>query len=200
MQKIHQLLEARAAHTPEAVFLFEPAGTTTYAALQSMVDAATRDLLAAGVRPTDRVVLVAENCAAHIALLMACSRVGAWSCGVNARMSPGEIAAIAERADARLCYFTTGASEAACQHAGRARCGRLPRCRRRHALRRARAKRATEARRGVGRHGRHHLHLRHLGHAQGRDGVAPRPAAFWPRLGPGAGARARATASTPSCR
>jgi len=66
------------------------------------------------------VLLVAENCSAHIALIMACSRIGAWSCGVNARMSPGEIAAIAERADARLCCFTTDPSDAARQHAQRA--------------------------------------------------------------------------------
>ncbi|MGJ7607424.1 class I adenylate-forming enzyme family protein [Variovorax sp. LT1R20] len=120
MQRIHSLLEERATRTPGAVFLFETGGTTTYAALQAMADTATQDLLDAGVRPTDRVVLVAENCAAHIALLMACSRVGAWSCGVNARMSPGEIAAIVERADARLCCFTTGSSAAARQYAERA--------------------------------------------------------------------------------
>ncbi|WP_431107522.1 class I adenylate-forming enzyme family protein [Variovorax paradoxus] len=118
--RIHELLEARASRSPDAPFLFEPSGTVTYAALQAMAEAAAQDLLAAGVRPTDRVLLVAENCAAHIALIMACSRVGAWSCGVNARMSPGEIAAIAERADARLCCFTTGVSEAARQHAARA--------------------------------------------------------------------------------
>jgi long-chain acyl-CoA synthetase len=118
--RIHDLLEARAARTPESVFIFEPDATTTYTALQAMTETATQDLLDAGVRPTDRVVLVAENCAAHIALLMACSRIGAWSCGVNARMSPGEIAAIVERADARLCCFTTGASQAAEQHARRA--------------------------------------------------------------------------------
>lgn len=118
--RIHELLALRAAETPDAIFLHEPAGNTSYAALQSMVDAAADDLLGAGVRPTDRVLLVAENCAAHIALIMACSRVGAWSCGVNARMSPGEIAAIVERADARLCYFTSGVSSAALQHAQQA--------------------------------------------------------------------------------
>lgn len=115
--RIHELLALRAARTPDAVFLHEPTGTTTYAALQSMVDAAADDLRGAGVRPTDRVLLVAENCAAHIALIMACSQVGAWSCGVNARMSPGEIAAIAQRADARLCCYTSAASDAARQHA-----------------------------------------------------------------------------------
>ncbi|MGO4390084.1 class I adenylate-forming enzyme family protein [Variovorax sp. M-6] len=118
--RIHELLALRAAETPDAVFLHESAGDTSYAALQAMVDVAAKDLLDAGVRPTDRVLLVAENCAAHIALIMACSRVGAWSCGVNARMSPGEVAAIVERADARICYFTTGVSGAAQQHAQRA--------------------------------------------------------------------------------
>lgn len=118
--RIHELLALRAAQTPDAIFLHEPAGNTTYAALQAMVDAAAEDLIGAGVRPTDRVLLVAENCAAHIALIMACSRVGAWSCGVNARMSPGEVAAIVERADARLGYFTSEVSSAALQHAQRA--------------------------------------------------------------------------------
>jgi acyl-CoA synthetase (AMP-forming)/AMP-acid ligase II len=118
--RIHELLALRAAQTPNAVFVHETTGNTTYAALQALVDAAAQDLLDAGVRPTDRVLLVAENCPAHIALIMACSRVGAWSCGVNARMSPGEIAAIVERADARLCYFTCAVSDAAQQHAQRA--------------------------------------------------------------------------------
>ena len=118
--RIHELLEARALQSPATAFLFEPSSTVSYGALQAMAEAAAQDLLAAGVRPTDRVLLVAENCAAHIALIMACSRIGAWSCGVNARMSPGEIAAIAERADARLCCFTTDASDAARQHAQRA--------------------------------------------------------------------------------
>ena len=100
--RIHELLAMRAAQTPDAVFLHEHGGTTSYGALQALVEAAADDLLASGVRPTDRVLLVAENCAAHIALVMACSRIGAWSCGVNARMSPGEVAAIAERADAQI--------------------------------------------------------------------------------------------------
>ncbi|MDM0024398.1 class I adenylate-forming enzyme family protein [Variovorax saccharolyticus] len=119
--RIHELLALRAAQTPDAIFLHAPQRATTFAALQSLADTATRDLLDAGVRPTDRVLLVAENCAEHIALIMACSRVGAWSCGVNARMSAGEIAAIVERADARLCYYTSAASDAAHQHARRAR-------------------------------------------------------------------------------
>lgn len=119
-KRIHERLALRAAATPDAIFLHESADDTSYASLQTMVEAAAADLIDAGVRPTDRVLLVAENCAAHIALIMACSQVGAWSCGVNARMSPGEIDAIVERADARLCYFTGAGSAAALQHAHRA--------------------------------------------------------------------------------
>jgi len=62
---------------------------------------------------------VAENCPEHVALLLACSRVGAWSCGVNARMAPGEVAAFAETADARRLYFTSAISSAAARHAER---------------------------------------------------------------------------------
>jgi hypothetical protein len=51
MHRIHTCCEARAARTPDAVFLFELGGTTTYAALQAMADTATQDLLDAGVRP-----------------------------------------------------------------------------------------------------------------------------------------------------
>lgn len=116
-KRIHEWLALRAAATPDAIFLHQPAGDTSYAALQAMVETAAADLLEAGVRPTDRVLLVAENCAAHIALIMACSQIRAWSCGVNARMSPGEIDAIVKRADARLCYFTGEASAAALEHA-----------------------------------------------------------------------------------
>jgi long-chain acyl-CoA synthetase len=118
--RIHDLLDMRAAQTPDAVFLHQHGGAVSYAALKAWVDIAAEDLLAAGVRPTDRVLLVAENCAAHIALTMACSRVGAWSCGVNARMSPGEVDAIVAHADARICYYTSDASVAAAAHAQRA--------------------------------------------------------------------------------
>ena len=48
--RIHHLLEDRAARTPDAVFLHELDGTTTYGALQGMVETAANDLLAAGVR------------------------------------------------------------------------------------------------------------------------------------------------------
>jgi malonyl-CoA/methylmalonyl-CoA synthetase len=71
------------------------------------------------VGPGDRVMAVAENCPQHVALILACSRVGAWSCGVNARMTRGELAAFAAKADPRVHYFTVGVSRAAAAHGHR---------------------------------------------------------------------------------
>jgi len=91
----------------------------TFAEVGVLVDVLETELRAARVRPGDRVLVVAENCPQHLALILACSRIGAWSCGVNARMAPGEIAGFAAKADARLHYFTTGVSKAAATHAQR---------------------------------------------------------------------------------
>src|SRR6185503_11166314 len=117
--RIHHPFDAWLAEDPQAVFIHEPARTLSVAALAERVDTAERELRADGVRPGDRVLIVAENCAEHVALILACSRVGAWSCGVNARMAPGEIAAFAEKADARRVYFTPAVSTAAARHAER---------------------------------------------------------------------------------
>lgn len=69
------------------------------------MDRAEAELRSHGVGLGDRVMAVTENCPEHVALVLACSRVGAWSCGVNARMSPGEIAAFAAKAEPKLLYF-----------------------------------------------------------------------------------------------
>jgi len=116
-ERIHDLFDARAALAPTQPFLFTPAVTLTLADLDALVSTLEQELRADGVRPGDRVLIVAENCPEHVALILACSRVGAWSCGVNARMSRGEISAFADKADPRVVYFTSGVSDAARQHA-----------------------------------------------------------------------------------
>jgi len=117
--RIHELLEPWLASEPDREFIYLPDRTVTYAEVGAMASALEAELLALGVRSGDRVVIVTENCIEHIALLLACSRVGAWSCGVNARMAAGEVDAFAQLVDARLIYFTTGVSAAATTHAGR---------------------------------------------------------------------------------
>jgi len=54
--------------------------------LGQLVHALEAELREQRVRPGDRVLIVAENCPEHVALILACSRVGAWSCGINAHL------------------------------------------------------------------------------------------------------------------
>jgi acyl-CoA synthetase (AMP-forming)/AMP-acid ligase II len=115
--RIHSLFDKQLFACPERSFLHLSNSTVSYAQLGAQVDVLERELRADGVRLGDRILIVAENCPEHVALVLACSRVGAWSCGVNARMSHGEIKAFAEKADPRMTYFTSRASKAAQQHA-----------------------------------------------------------------------------------
>lgn len=115
--RIHSLFDKRLLEAPEQPFLYLPEASMTYAALDAWVQLLAHELLADGVRPGDRVMIVAENCPEHVALILACSRVGAWSCGVNARMTSGEIQAFVEKADPRVLYFTSAVSDAGRQHA-----------------------------------------------------------------------------------
>lgn len=115
--RIHHLFDERVAQAPDHPFLFMPDRVMTLGQLAQQVDALEDELREAGVRVGDRVLVAAENCPEHVALVLACSRVGAWACGVNARMTASELAGFAAKADARVLYFTVGVSAAAGQHA-----------------------------------------------------------------------------------
>ncbi len=126
--RLHALFDGWLRRAPERTLLHLRGAdgaprTMSFAQVAAQVEALEAELRAEGVRPGDRVLAVAENCPEHLALILACSRVGAWSCGVNARMAPGEIAGIAVKADARVCYYTSGVSRAAAAHAQRAGVG-----------------------------------------------------------------------------
>ena len=120
---IHDLFDARVRAHPDHAFLLAPDARWTLAHLARQVDRLAGEMRAFGVTAGDRVLIVAENCPEHVALIFACSRLRAWSCGLNARLSRGEVAAFARQADARLCYFTAGESEAAARHADEAGAG-----------------------------------------------------------------------------
>ena len=116
-QTVHEVFETRLAADPERVFIEELTRQWRMAELAAMADVLTEELRALGVVRGDRVLVVAENSPQHVGLIVACSRLGAWSCGVNARMSVGEIASITQRCDPRVVYFTTETSRAAQAHA-----------------------------------------------------------------------------------
>ncbi|HEX6363599.1 MAG TPA: class I adenylate-forming enzyme family protein, partial [Albitalea sp.] len=119
MRFLHEAFDAWRARDPARPFLHLQDRDVDFATLGVLVDTLEHALRADGVRRGDRVLVVAENCPEHVALVLACSRVGAWSCGVNARMAPGEVAAFADKADARRIYFTVAVSPAAARHAQR---------------------------------------------------------------------------------
>ncbi len=116
---IHEPFERRLRQAPQQVFVLTQEGPLTFADLDAWAVSLAREMRDRGVRAGDRVLIVAENCPQHISLIIACSRLGAWSCGVNARMAPGEIDAFVAKADARLVYFTEAVPGAAAQHARR---------------------------------------------------------------------------------
>lgn len=119
VSRLHELFDRRLAATPDAIFIHTPDAAISFAALDVMVRSLEDELHRLGIAPGDRVMVLAENCPQHVALLLACSRVGAWSCGVNARMAQGEVEGFVQTADPSAVFFTTGISSAAAEHARR---------------------------------------------------------------------------------
>ncbi|MBQ0132907.1 MAG: acyl--CoA ligase [Comamonas sp.] len=123
MVRIHELLDQWLVKAADRPFIYlpgsGPASTLSFGDLGRLADVAEASLKASSVRAGDRVLVVAENCPEHAALIIACSRIGAWSCGVNARMSSAEVDAFVRKSDARVIFFTSGVSASAAAHAAR---------------------------------------------------------------------------------
>jgi len=122
--RIGDILRRGATRNPDAPALIEDGQAWSYARLAQAADAYAALLRDLGVRPGDRVMLVAENCVAQVALLFAAAAIDAWSVNVNARLSEGELATIREHSGARRVLYVTGNSPDAARHAERA--GALP--------------------------------------------------------------------------
>ncbi|WP_204113768.1 class I adenylate-forming enzyme family protein [Shimia biformata] len=124
---VHDLI---AGHPGDAQAIVDFNGdTVTYGDLrQHAVDLA--DILTdRGVRPGDRVMLVAENCAMGVVAVMAASRLSAWILPVNARQTPEELQAIRDHSGARVMLFTAHVSDEAmarATHFGAAHTADLP--------------------------------------------------------------------------
>lgn len=108
-----------AESSPDRVALAEVSGTWTYRQLSCAVSEAEDFLLASGVRPGDRVMLVCENCRSFVAILLASSNVDALPVPVHARLSAREVDEIREHCGARLVIYCSGASLQAREHAQR---------------------------------------------------------------------------------
>jgi acyl-CoA synthetase (AMP-forming)/AMP-acid ligase II len=110
VRRIHALFDDWLKKDPHRSFIYrKDEAPITFEQLGRLAEKAEKELKQSGVGPGDRVMAVVENCPEHVALILACSRLGAWACGVNARMSPGEIAAYMAKADPKVIYFTDDA-------------------------------------------------------------------------------------------
>ncbi|SIS64981.1 Acyl-CoA synthetase (AMP-forming)/AMP-acid ligase II [Roseivivax lentus] len=116
--RIHQMVARHAAERPTAPAMIDADGTRyDWAGYAAAIDAAAALLAAQGVGAGDRVLIVAENCFAVAATVMACSALDAWALPVNARMSPAEIDRIAAHAEPRAALYTSAVSKEAAAHA-----------------------------------------------------------------------------------
>ncbi|RJL13088.1 class I adenylate-forming enzyme family protein [Paracoccus siganidrum] len=119
--RLHHLLDAQRAARPDATALIDHDGTRhSYVRLADAVDRIAADLAARGLGPGDRLLIVAENCAALAGLILAASRLDAIGVPVNARMTDHELRRIAQHTDARLTVFLSNVSPPAASHAGTA--------------------------------------------------------------------------------
>jgi acyl-CoA synthetase (AMP-forming)/AMP-acid ligase II len=118
--RIHETVGRWATTTPDALaFLDFDGRPLTYGELKQSIKEAKADLLAEGVQPGDRVLIVSENSIATVAFLFACSCIDAWAVPINARMSADEITRVTDHAKPRAIVLTSAASSEATAHAKR---------------------------------------------------------------------------------
>lgn len=111
--RIHHLLTPWLVSQPDALALRDATVSMSYAALGKESNDMAARLAESGVRAGDRVLLVGENCVALCVILLALSKLDAWSIVVNARLSIREIDQFIAHSGARrvlyLCHVSADA-------------------------------------------------------------------------------------------
>ena len=119
--RIHDLLAVKAASQPDHPAIRELGGQDySYAALQDAIRRLAADLADRGLRPGDRLLILAENCAALVGLVMAASSLNAIAVPINARMTDHELHGISTHCDPRLIVYLGHVSDAARAHGAQA--------------------------------------------------------------------------------
>jgi acyl-CoA synthetase (AMP-forming)/AMP-acid ligase II len=117
--RIHLVVDRWAQTRPELPAVRDAFVALTYGELAAASARAAAQLAALGVRGGDRVLIVGENCVAACAVMLALSRIDAWSCFVNARLSAREIDEFVAHSGARRVLYTCHVSANAREHAQR---------------------------------------------------------------------------------
>ena len=117
--RISDVVKPWAERSPDRPALVETAGAWTYRQLATVVSGTHAWLSDSGVRSGDRLMIVAENCRAFVAILLASASLDAWPVLVNARLSAREIDQVRDHCGARRVIYTTSVSPHATEHAKR---------------------------------------------------------------------------------
>ncbi|MCT4610542.1 MAG: acyl--CoA ligase [Pelagimonas sp.] len=116
----HDLITQQVANQPKALSYSDNTGISwSWQELDQAVRALESELRAAGVVAGDRVLLLAENCAAAVATLFAASRIGAPVIPFNARQTEAEINRVITHATPAAIVLTTHVSDNAIAHSQR---------------------------------------------------------------------------------
>jgi len=107
------------AERPDHAAIREGDRLVTWRDLGKRIDACAKTLVQAGVRPGDRVMIVAENSTPLIAALFAVSAIDACAIVANPRLSPRELDTMREHATPRRVLFATGVATEVDEHARR---------------------------------------------------------------------------------
>lgn len=120
MARVEDFLRDRAATAPDSAALSDSSGVRwSYAEFDRASDDLAEALRGAGVQPTDRVLLLVENCAAAVAALHAAWKIGAVIIPFNARQTEGEVAKVLNHATPAAILMTSHISSDAAAHGAR---------------------------------------------------------------------------------
>jgi acyl-CoA synthetase (AMP-forming)/AMP-acid ligase II len=86
-----QWIAATARRQPTSIALDDGQRTLTYAAFDERADRAAAALIAAGIKPGDRIAVLAENRTEYLELAVAAARSGAILCALNWRFTADEL-------------------------------------------------------------------------------------------------------------
>ena len=123
INKLPRLISQRplewARTNPDHPAIVEDKVSWTYRDLAIAVEKTKHLLSELGIRPGDRVLVINENGRAFVALLFACSELGACIVSVNARLSASEIDNIQVHCQPRRTIYMAEVSSEAMSHAER---------------------------------------------------------------------------------
>src|SRR3989440_10888825 len=112
-QSLRELLETRAAATPEKVFLFSESDGRrfTYREFDAAANRAANMLSARGVGRGDVVSLLLPNSAEYVIAYFACFKMGALAGPVNTLLKPEEVADVVGNSEAKALLYDSQFAE-----------------------------------------------------------------------------------------